>query len=311
MDPSYTVSPISNWYFMIVSTFFLTLVGTFVTEKIVIPHLGEYHYNGEGEMPEEKIDFTPIEKSALRMANMIFLILIIALIVLCIPSNSIMRNPDTGSLVENSLLVNAIIPILTIIFGAPGIFYGKMTKKISNSHDLAKAMKSGVDTMAGFVVIAFIASQFIKYFGYTNIGKILSMTGANILKDLNIGPIPLIVIFILFSGFLNLFMASASAKYAIFAPIFVPMFMELGISPELTQIAYRIGDSISNPISPVLAALPLILATMKRYDKDSGMGTLMSCMIPFSICFVVGWTVLLIVWMLLGLPFGPGAYPYL
>ena len=262
-------------------------------------------------MPDEKINFTPEEKKALKIANWIFLGLIVFLVLICIPKNSLMRNAETGSLIDDSVLVLAIIPIFTILFSVPGIIYGKITGRISNSHDMAKAMRTGVDTMAGFVVIAFVASQFIKYFTYTNIGRMLSMTGANFLKNLNVGVIPLIIIFVIFSGFLNLFMASASAKYAIFAPIFVPMFMGLGISPELTQIAYRIGDSFSNPIAPVITALPLILATMKRYDKDSGMGTLMSCMLPFSICFMAAWTILLIIWMLLNLPFGPGAYPYL
>ena len=311
LDPTYTVSPLANWYFMFVSTIFLTVVGTFVTEKIVIPHLGEYHYNGEGEAPSEVIEFTDDEKKAMRTANWVFLLLIVGLVAICIPENSFMREPETGSLMEGSLLVEAIIPILTIIFSVPGLVYGHIVKKINNSHDMAAAMKTGVDTMASFVVITMFSAQFIRYFGYSNLGRMLSMKGANFLKNLNVGVIPLMIVFILFSAFLNLFMASASAKYAVFAPIFVPMFMELGISPELTQIAYRIGDSISNPIAPVLAALPLILATMKKYDKDSGMGTLLSCTLPFSIWFVIGWTIMLIVWMYAGLPFGPGAYPYL
>ena len=155
--------------------------------------------------------------------------------------------------------------------------------------------------------MAFVAAQFTNYFSKTNIGRILSFKGAELLQSLNINSVGLMMCFILVAGFVNLFMASASAKYAIFAPVFVPMFMKMGLSPELTQVAYRIGDSTTNIIAPVIAWIPYILTVMKKYDKDTGWGTLVSSMLPYSMAFLVSWAIMLAVWMVLNLPLGPGA----
>lgn len=173
--------------------------------------------------------------------------------------------------------------------------------------DVVGAFSKSIASVSGFVAMAFVAAQFTNYFTYTNIGRILSFKGAELLQSMNIHPIGLMVCFVILTGFINLFMASASAKYAIFAPVFVPMFMRMGLSPEVTQVAYRIGDSSMNIIAPVLAWIPYILTIMRKYDKDSGWGTLVSSMIPYSIAFLIGWTILLVIWMVLDLPLGPGA----
>lgn len=311
MDPNYNVVASCNYFFMATSVFLIVIMGTFVTEKIIIPRLGEYKENGDGTLIEESAEMSAKDEKALKIANFVFLGIILFIAVSCIPQNSWLRNPETGSLIDGSLLLDAIVPLFTILFFVPGLVYGRISGKFKNSRDLFNGFSNSMRTLSGFICVAFAASQFINYFNYTNLGRILSINGANVLQELNIGPIPLMLVFILVSGFMNLFMTSASAKYAIFAPVFVPMFMTLGISPELTQVAYRIGDSCTNIIAPVLSSLPIILQAMKRYDKDSGFGTLVSCMLPYTVVFMVSWSVMLVIWMLLKLPLGPGAYIYM
>lgn len=171
-------------------------------------------------------------------------------------------------------------------------------------------MTDSMQAMGGYIVLAFFASQFIALFSYTNLGTILSVNGANFLNSIGLKGIPLIILFIILTGFLNLFIGFASAKWAIMAPIFVPMFFELGISPELTQMAYRIADSSTNIISPLMSYFAMVVVFMQKYDKDSGLGTLISTMLPYSIAFLISWTILIIIWILLGLPLGPGAGLY-
>ncbi len=311
IDPNYNVNASCNYFFMATSVFLIVIVGTLVTEKIIIPRLGEYKNNGDGTLVEESAEMTPQEEKALKVANAVFLGMALFLVVSCIPSNSWLRNPETGSLIDGSILLSAIVPLFTILFFVPGFVYGRISGKFKTSRDLFGGFSSSIRTLSGFICVAFAASQFTNYFKYTNVGQIMSINGAHLLQKMNVGPIPLMIVFILLAGFINLFMCSASAKYAIFAPVFVPMFMALGISPELTQVAYRIGDSCTNIIAPVLSSLPIILQAMKRYDKDSGFGTLVSCMLPYSVIFLITWTSLLVIWMLLKLPLGPGAFIYM
>ena len=203
--------------------------------------------------------------------------------------------------------MNAIIPLFTLLFFIPSFVYGKVCGSFKSDKDVVASFNKSIASISGFIAMAFVAAQFTNYFSKTNIGRILSFKGAELLQSLNINSVGLMMCFILVAGFVNLFMASASAKYAIFAPVFVPMFMKMGLSPELTQVAYRIGDSTTNIIAPVIAWIPYILTIMKKYDKDSGWGTLVSSMLPYSIAFLVSWSLLLAAWMILDLPLGPGA----
>lgn len=307
LDPSYTVTPLSNWFFMIVSTVVITIIGTLVTELVIIPRLGPYKENGDGTLEEVSDQMTAKEEKALSIANWVFLAIAALYVIVCIPSNSFMRNPDTGSLIEGSTLMNAIIPLFTLLFFIPAFVYGKVCGTFKSDKDVVASFNKSIASVSGFIAMAFVAAQFTNYFTKTNIGRILSFKGAELLQSMNINSVGLMMCFILVAGFINLFMASASAKYAIFAPVFVPMFMKLGLSPELTQMAYRIGDSTTNIIAPVIAWIPYILTIMKKYDKDTGWGTLVSSMLPYSIAFLVGWSLLLALWMVLDLPLGPGA----
>ena len=307
LDPAYNVTPLSNWFFMIASTILITIVGTIITEKIVIPRLGPYKENGDGTLEEVSSQITSKEEYALKIANWVFVGIALFYVICCIPQNSFMRNPETGSLIDGSTLMNAIIPLFTLLFFIPSFVYGKLCGTFKSDKDVVASFNKSIASISGFVAMAFVAAQFTNYFSYTNIGRILSFKGADLLKNLNVNSVVLMMCFILVAGFVNLFMASASAKYAIFAPVFVPMFMKLGLSPELTQVAYRIGDSTTNIIAPVIAWIPYILTIMKKYDKDSGWGTLVSSMLPYSMAFLLSWSLMLALWMVLNLPLGPGA----
>ena len=297
--PDYTVLPTANWYFMMVSTFLITILGTIVTEKIVEPRLGEY----KGEHKEELTEMGELEQKGLKRAGLSLVIFFIVVGILTIPENSIFR--ENGNL--NNFMHNGLLPIIMLFFMIPGYVYGKTVGTIKNDKDVAKLMGDSLGTLGGYMALAFVAAQFIVYFSYTNLGTIVAVKGADFLKAIGFTGFPLIVAFIIVAAFINLFMGSASAKWAILAPVFIPMFMRLGYSPELTQAMYRIGDSSTNIISPLMSYFAFIVTYMQKFDKESGMGTLISTMLPYSMVFLCGWTVLLMIFYFLGLPIGPGA----
>ena len=304
-----TVDVTGNWFFLIASTFWLTIIGTLITELVVIPNLGEYK-NIHGHDTESKVG--ELEKKGLRRAVIALIIYLVILGLLMFPENAILKEADKyGDVNINNFLANGLIPALLLLFLIPGLVYGKTVGTIKDSNDLVEAMTKSMESMGGYLVLAFFAAQFVALFGYSNLGTILSVNGANFLNSIGLKGIPLIILFILLAGFLNLFMGSASAKWAIMAPIFVPMFFELGLSPELTQMAYRIADSSTNIISPLMSYFAMIVVFMQKYDKESGLGTLISTMLPYSIAFLIFWTILIIAWMVLKFPLGPGASLYI
>lgn len=301
---SATVDVTGNWYFLIVSTIVLTIVGTLVTEKIVIPNLGEY----KGSYVHDDKPITDLEKKALRNSLIAILIFVVILILAMAPQNAILKEADkNGDINIQHFLGNGLIFAILLLFLIPGVVYGKTVGQINSSNDLVEAMSQAMKSMSGFLVLAFFAAQFVSFFAYTNLGTVLSVKGAEFLEAIGLTGIPLIILFIILSAFINLFIGSASAKWAIMAPIFVPMFFKMGLSPELTQMAYRIADSSTNIISPLMNYFAMIVIFMQKYDKDRGLGTLISTMLPYSMAFLVLWSVLLIIWMLFGLPLGPGA----
>lgn len=299
----YEVGIASNWYFLIASTILITIVGTIVTEKIVEPRLGEYKGS---KATEEITDITPEEKRGLKFAGIALLLFAIVMAILVVPKTGALRNPETGEILKSPFM-DSMVAIISMVFFIPGVAFGIGKREITSDKQVIGLMGKSMSSMGGYIVLVFFASQFVAYFNHTNIGTVIAVKGADFLKNANITGIPLILGFILVSAFINLFMGSASAKWAIMAPVFVPMFMGLGNSPELIQMAYRIGDSTTNIISPLMTYFALIVAFAEVYDEDMGIGTLISTMVPYSIIFLIAWSVLLIVWMLLGLPLGPGA----
>ncbi len=302
-DATYEVGITGNWYFIIISTFLITILGTIVTEKIIEPRLGEYKAGENDE--NEVMEVTAEQKRGLLFAGIAFLITIAAILLLVVPYNGVLRNPETHAILKSPFM-DSIVIIISILFLIPGIAYGIGEKTIKDDKQVINLMGKSMSSMGSYIVLVFFASQFVAYFGYTKLGTIIAVKGANFLEATGIKGIPLLLAFILVSAFINLFMGSASAKWAIMAPIFVPMLMGIGYSPELTQIAYRIGDSTTNIISPLMSYFALIVAFAEKYDKDSGIGTLISTMVPYSIVFLIGWSILLIVWFIFKLPLGVG-----
>ena len=206
--------------------------------------------------------------------------------------------------------MDSLVAILLFIFLIPGIVYGIVTKEIRNDKDAAKQMSDTMASMGMFIVLAFTAGQFVAYFEETNIGLVLGAFGAELLESLQVGGIPLILGFMLVCAVINLFVGSASAKWAIMAPVFVPLMMDFGFSPATTQAAYRIADSTTNIITPTMTYFAMVIAFAQKYDKKIGIGTLVSMMLPYTIFFSITWTLMFIIWILLGIDLGPGAPIY-
>ena len=307
INPNYKVSVMGNFFFLFVSTFLITILGTLVTNKIVEPRLGKYDGLLSDKEDENLTTITPIEKKGLRNAGIIAIVYIAIITLACIPSNSFFRN-ENGTLFGNptSPFVDGIVILITFLFLLPGIVFGKTVGKFTKDNGVCNAMSNAMASMGSFLALAFVASQFINYFNYTKIGSIIALTGANFLEYVNIGLIPLLIIFIMFVAFMNLFMGSASAKWNILAPVFVPMFMQLGYTPELCQLAYRIGDSSTNIITPMMTYFAVIISFAQRYDRKASIGTITATMLPYSLVFLIGWIIMLIIWLLTGLPIGPG-----
>lgn len=303
VDKTYSVNPTSNYFFMVVSTFLIAGLGTWITEKIIIPRLGPYKND---DIEKEEIHrLTKVEKKALFKSFMVFFGFVVLILIGLIPENGILRG-DNGELLKSPLL-KGVVAVLFLVAGLMGLIYGFATGKYSNDADVMKGMAESMKSLAGYLVLVFFAAQFVEYFNWSNLGIILAINGASFIQSLELGLIPLVILFVCFTGLINLVMGSASAKWALMAPIFVPMFMFLGYSPELTQVVYRVGDSVTNIISPMMSFFALIIVYFQKYDKNAGIGTIVSTMLPYSIIFFIGWVLMLIIWIYFDLPLGPGA----
>jgi aminobenzoyl-glutamate transport protein len=306
IDSAYAVAPTCNWYFMIASTFVITLTGWGVTNWIVEPRFSRKPADEGGPVPVDEGDLaeqriTDVERRGLKVAGVALLALMATLLAMILVEGA----PLAGQGERFARWVEAIVPIILLVFLVPGIAYGIAVKAIRSERDVAKTMIDSMAAMAPIIVLAFFAAQFIEYFNYSNLGRILAVSGGQALASAEMGPGMLMTLFILITLVFNLFIGAMSAKYTLFAPIFIPMFMMVGISPELTQAAYRIGDSVSNVITPLNAYLVIILVFMRKYVPKAGMGTLVSTMLPYTIVFTVIWTLMLLLWIQIGVPLGP------
>ncbi len=297
--------PLINYYFMIVSTFVIAIAITFVTER-VMPKVVKY--GGIQQQIDEKV--TDEENKGLRYAGIGLLIFIVCLLAMTVPDSGFLTAAD-GSLLPKSPFIDSIVAILFIFFIVVGSAYGVGAGTIKKMADVPKFMGNGIRDSISFYVIAFPAALFIQFFNASKIANYVAINGAEILGALKFQGIPLAITFVIFTTLCNLFMTSGSAKWLFLAPIFVPMFYQLGFSPALTQVAYRIGDSVSNPIAPINYFLPIVLGIMNRYrregDGEFGLGTLISYMLPYTLVMAVALIALMIIWMMLGYPLGPGA----
>ncbi|MFZ6034475.1 MAG: AbgT family transporter [Melioribacter sp.] len=307
IDKSYEVNAAANYYFMFVSTFFIAAAGTWVTEKIVEPRLGKYSGNVEAE---EIKPLDKAEKRGLKFTAYAVLLFTAIILIGILPEDGFLREINTGSILKSPFL-KGIVAFIFMGGLISGIAYGIGARTIKNDSDVVKGMNKSMETLGSYIVLVFFAAQFVAFFNWTNLGLIVAVEGANFLKASGLGPIPLLIAFIIISAIINLFIGSASAKWAVMAPVFVPMFMLLGYTPELVQAAYRVGDSITNIISPMMSYFALIIAFVGKYDSKAGIGTLIATMLPYTFTFFIIWVILFIIWFILGIPVGPGAQMFL
>ncbi len=294
-----------NWYFIAASIIVLLPSVYWVTMRFVIPRLGTYDTsNSDIKVDEENKGLTPEENKAVFWANISFFAMITLLILLAIPQNSFLRNAKTGSLLNDAPIINGVGLIILVLFLVPGLVYGIKMKVFHNSKDLGKMLADSMGSMGSFIVIVFFAAQLLAFLEWSNLGVIVAVKGASLLQGQN--GIVLILGIIILSGLINLLIGSASAKWGILAPIFIPMLMLVGFHPAFTQMLYRIGDSISNPITPMMPYLPLLLSYAQKYDKHMKLGSLLSSLMPYTIILSIVWPLFMIIWYLLGWPLGPG-----
>lgn len=307
IDPTYMVDATANYFFMFVSVFVITIIGTWVTVAIVEPKLGPYDPSiAMEELDESELEpLSANEVRGLKYTGLAFLIMLGLLALTIVPEWGVLRNPDTGEW-QNSPFLRGIVAIIFVTFMIPGFVFGYVTGTMKSDRDVIDGMAKSMSTLGLYIVIVFFASQFVAFFGWTNLGQIFAVNGANFLQNIGFtGPL-VFVGFIAVSGFVNLMLGSASAQWAVTAPIFVPMLMLIGYSPEVIQAAYRIGDSVTNLVTPMMSYFGLILAFANRYDRNLGIGTIISMMLPYSLFFWLGWMALFFLWVFgLGLPVGP------
>lgn len=300
IDPNYTVSPLSNWYFMSASSILIIAIGTLVANRITIPFLGEYKGNTERSTLDS---LSENEKSGLLWSGITVSILLIIILWGTLPDKGFLRDPAKTDVLHSASL-KGVVTLIFLIGALPGLAFGYASGTFKKGGDIIEAMQEAMKTMAPYLVLVFFASQFISLFNTSGMGLISAVKGSEILKEWGLHPIVLMICFILLTVVLDLFIGSASAKWTLMAPIFVPMFMLQGLTPELTQASYRVADSVVNIISPLMSYFPLILAYANKYDPQARVGTIIALMIPYSMFFLISWSLMLFVWMTLGLPFG-------
>lgn len=304
LDPEYTVNVLCNFFYSFSSTFAVIGCCWYITDKIVEPRLAKSIPIDVEQINDTNDQPTSNELKAFRIANYALLGLIICLIALMVPENSLFRAPDGSLTSPQAPAMQTIVPMLLIFFALPGLVYGFISKRFTSAKDVTKSMEGITASLISFVVFAFFCAQFLYCFSKSNIGSLIALSGAEALKSINMpGQVTILGVIIL-TAFLNLIITSASSKWAILAPVLVPMLMAVGLSPELTQAAFRISDSAVNISTPMFAFYPLIISYMQRYCSQSGIGTLVSMMVPYSIGLLITLTVMLYLFWGLDIPLG-------
>lgn len=311
VNPDIVVTPVDNWFFMSASVFLIVLVVGLVTNKITIPRLGEYDPQyAEDSVLEETADAP--EKNEIRaMRNAVIsgVLYMLLIVILLIPENSVLRG-EGGTLVP-SPFIDSIVPFVFMLFIVTALTYGISAGTIKKTSDVPAYMAESMKDMATFIVLVFAISQFLAYFDWTNMATVFAIHSSDFLQDIGFTGLGLFVAFIILTAVINQFLTSGSAQWALMSPVFVPLFMFLGYNPALTQLAYRIGDSSAAVLTPLNPYFVMVLNFMKRYDSRVGIGTLISLMIPYAFFVLTTWIIFFIIWVLLGLPIGPGVDIYL
>ncbi|WP_306395699.1 AbgT family transporter [Telluria beijingensis] len=309
---SIVINPLNNYYFTTASTFLVILVGWFLTDKVIEPRLKKSPVDGDPAGLPKMEPLQPNEIKGLRWAGIAMLLSLALLILSFMPEGSAWRAPDTRELTHSSApLMQSIVALIFIFFLIPGVVYGYVAGTAKNHRDIVKGMSHAMSGMGYYIVMAFFCAQFIYAFGQSNLGALIALKGALWLREMAFPLGVTMAGIVILSATVNLFIGSASAKWALIAAVMVPMLMELGVSPDMTQAAYRVGDSSTNIITPLLPYFPLIIVFCRKYVQSTGIGTLIALMLPYSLSLIVLWTLFLLGFWALGLPLGIGStYTY-
>ncbi|WP_154224460.1 AbgT family transporter [Marinicella rhabdoformis] len=303
IQPEMVVNPLNNIYFTGISSIFIVLVGWFITDRIIEPRLQATKVDGDTDDLPSFDEISSKEKKSFYVATTVMLMGIALLVWSAMPADSPLRHE--GKLTEfKAPLMQMIVPLIFLLFWIPGAVYGFMAGTFKQTKDMIDAMTKAMNGMSYYLVMVFFCALFVSAFGQSNLGALMAIEGAEVLKSLALPSAVTIVGIIFLTAVVNLFVGSASGKWALLAPIFVPMLMQLGISPDLTQAAYRVGDSSSNIITPLMPYFPLVVVYCQKYVKDTGIGTLIALMLPFSITFLLGWTLFMLAYWSFGIPLG-------
>lgn len=312
LDPSRPVNPLCNWTFTAASSLVIIAIGWIVTDKLIEPRLRNTPLDGDRAAEPKFEPLKPEERRGLLAAGLVFSAMIGLLVAACWSPTSPLRSPEGDLTAFSAPLMKSIVPLIFALFLFPGAVYGFAAKTIHTHRDLIKGMSDTMATMGYYIVMAFFAALFIAAFTQSNLGVLLAMAGAEFLKALSLPNQITMFGFIVVVALVNLFIGSASAAWTLLSPVFVPMLMQLGNSPELIQAAYRIGDSTTNIVTPLMAYFPLVVVYCQRYVKNTGIGTLIALMLPYTVTFFIGWVIFFFVYWWLELPLGiaaPYTYP--
>jgi len=304
LDPDLQLNPLNNYFFTTASSLLIVGLGWFLTDRVVEPKLANDEIDGDlSDLPKMEA-LSDAERRGLRLGSWSMLIGLLLLFATIFPGGSPWRNPQGTVFAFNAPVMQSIVPLLFLLFVIPGLIYGRVAGTIQSSHQMIEGMTKAMAGMGHYLVIMFFIAQFVYAFNVSNLGVLMALKGAEVLEQLALPAAITITGIIVLTGFLNLFIGSASGKWALIAPVFVPMLMQLGISPDLTQAAYRIGDSSTNIITPLMPYFPLVVVFAQRYVTKTGIGTVTAMMLPYSVTFIVAWTMFLMIYWALGLPLG-------
>ena len=311
LDTSVVVNPLNNYFFTTCSSVLIIGLGWYITDKIVEPRIKATEIDGDADDLPEMHDLSESERKGLRWSLIAMVVGTVIMIITALPQDSAWRAADGGLTASTAPMMRSIVSLIFLLFLLPGVVFGVVSGSMKSSKDMIEGMTHSMHSMAYYLVIMFFIAQFVYAFGQSNLGVLLALKGAEFLKALNAGASITIVGIVLLTAFVNIFVGSASGKWGLLAPIFVPMLMSLGISPDLTQAAYRVGDSSTNIITPLMPYFPLVVVYCQRYVKTTGIGTLTAMMLPYSMWFLLTWTIFLLIYYAVGAPLGFAAsYTY-
>lgn len=304
IDPAIQINPLNNWAFTSASSVLIVALAWWITDRVIEPRLSRTEVDGDLAAIPVIQSLNKTEKTAMKAALAVLALGVTALVCILIPESSPLRDINGNLASYKAPVMGAIVPLIFLLFILPGVTYGYVAGVFKSSHDVIAAMTKAMQGMSYYIVMAFFCALFIDAFSKSNLGALMAVEGALVLKAMHLPSMVTIVGLIVLTAFVNLFVGSASAKWALLGPIFVPMLMQVNISPDLTQAAYRLGDSSSNIITPLMPYFPLVVVYCQRYVKNAGIGTLVALMLPYSITILVCWTVFLLLFWAAGFPLG-------